>query len=200
MAGWLCSHPNLSTADEVLRIVPAMEFRFASAYRLPPVRPRTVCYVWFRVGGNPAVKLGVSLSKDVQAAFSDTETGWSVYLKKGELRHGSNSEGDHFFTLPPRSEFDVCIKLDRIKGIADFLILGEIISRKEVQSTEFLSEEVMYFAAAMYVGGLESWCVEVGRYDYWEEKKAALVVYVKGRDSVLQKLPDELCRCALEYL
>jgi len=200
MAVWSFSHPNLTQQDHILQIIPAMEFRFASAYCFPAVRPNTLCYAWFRVWGNPAVKLGVSLSTNVQSAFSDSETGWSVYLKKGELRHGSNSEGPNFFTLPQRAEVDVCIKLDRVRGSVTFMVLGEIISRSEIQDSAFLAEELMYFAAAMYVGGLESFCEELGRYDYWEEKKAALLVYMKGCGSILQKLPHELCRCALEYL
>ena len=200
MAAWFFSNTNLTQKDNVLEIIPSMEFRFISAYSLPAIRPHTVCYAWFRVWGNPAVKLGVSLSSRIQGAFSDDEAGWAVYLKKGELRHGSNFEGTSFFTLPQRTEVDVCIKLDRVRGTVAFMILGEIISRSEMQDPAFLTEDLMYFAAAMYVGGLESSCVELGRYDYWEERRAGLLVYVKGLGSILQKLPHELCRCAIEYL
>ena len=197
---WTFTHPNLTDSDSLLGIIPAMDFRFASAYLLPPVYSNDVCYTCFRVWGNPAVKLGVSTSKDVVSAFSDVETGWSVYLKKGELRHGSSVEGPAFFALPQRQEVDICVKLDRVQGTVDFLLLGEVISRSSLSDPAFLSPSPIYFAAALYIGGLQCTCRPLWRYDYWDEKKAALFLYVKGANTIFQRLPEELCRCSLEYL
>lgn len=197
---WTFAHRNLRADDSVLSNVPAMEFRFASAYLLPPVPLQDVCYMCFRVLGHPAVKLGVSSSREIISAFSDVETGWSMYLKKGELRHGSNTEGPSFFLLPQRQEQDVCIKLDRVQGTVDFLLLGDVISRTSVSDPAFLSPDLFYFAVALYIGGLATSCRPLWRYAYWEERKAALFLYAKGSGSIFQKLPDDLCRCALDYL